>query len=98
MQGLATKGSRLGTKLRKRERDLRKGPILRPSLPPEFSDPDLNEGWEAAGGKKLSIKCTENRTGADRSTQSTGANPRHNFRNENITASDGDKELVLQSS
>ncbi|KAK6008481.1 hypothetical protein QM012_000384 [Aureobasidium pullulans] len=48
MQGLATKGSRLGTKLRKRERVLREGPVLRPSLPPEFSDPDLHEGWEAA--------------------------------------------------
>ncbi|KAG9778142.1 hypothetical protein KCU95_g12544, partial [Aureobasidium melanogenum] len=48
MQGLATKGSRLGTKLRKRECVLREGPILRPNLPPEFSDPDLNEGWEEA--------------------------------------------------
>jgi len=68
MQGLATKNSRLGTRLRKRERDLRKGPVLRPSLPPEFSDPDLNEGWEAADGKKRSKKCTENRIGADGST------------------------------
>ncbi|TIA34901.1 mating-type protein MAT alpha 1 [Aureobasidium pullulans] len=49
MQGLATKGSRLGTKLRKREHDLREGPAMRPVLPPEFSDPDLNEGWEEAG-------------------------------------------------
>ncbi|THV94269.1 mating-type protein MAT alpha 1 [Aureobasidium pullulans] len=49
MQGLATKGSRLGTKLRKREHDLREGPTMRPVLPPEFSDPDLNEGWEEAG-------------------------------------------------
>jgi hypothetical protein len=86
MQGLATKDSRLGTKLRKRERSLRHGPVLRPSLPPEFSDPDLNEGWEAADGEKCSNKCTENRTGADRSTQSTGASPRHNFHSENITA------------
>lgn len=51
MQGLATKGSRLGTKLRKREHDLREGPAMRPVLPTEFSDPDLNEGWEEAGGK-----------------------------------------------
>jgi hypothetical protein len=98
MQGLATKDSRLGSKLRKRERDLRKGPVLRPSPPPEFSDPDLNEGWEAADGEKRSDQCTGNRTGADRSPQSTGASPRHNFHSENITTPVGYKELVLQPS
>jgi hypothetical protein len=88
----------VGTKLRKRERDLRKGPVLRPSPPLEFSDPDLNEGWEAADGEKRSNQCTENRTGADRLPQSTGASPRHNLHSEDIITPDGYKELVLQPS
>lgn len=52
-KGLATQGSRLGTKLRKREFELRTGPPLRAAVPAEFSDPDLNEGWyneEEVGG------------------------------------------------
>ena len=86
MQGLATKGSRLGTKLRKRECVLREGPILRPNLPPEFSDPDLNEGWEEADGKRRPSNSSRDETGADKAAQSSGASPRHNFYGENITA------------
>ena len=55
MQGLVTRGSRLGTKLRKREYQMRTGPPLRPGEPPEFGDPNLNEGWydhEEAEGKE----------------------------------------------
>lgn len=46
MQGLATKGSKLGTGLCKREHELQRG---RAEVPPEFNDPDLNEGWYEVG-------------------------------------------------
>lgn len=45
MQGLSTKGSKLGTELRKHEYLRNEGPRLRFEGPPEFSDPDIYEGW-----------------------------------------------------
>nr|QBQ58041.3 MAT1-1-1 [Aureobasidium zeae] len=56
VQGLATKDSRLGTKLRKREHHLREGPAMQPRIPSEFTDPDINEGWqETDAGHRSSI-------------------------------------------
>lgn len=45
MQGLATKGSRLGTKLREHEMELRLRPYLNRTVPPEFDDSDLCGEW-----------------------------------------------------
>lgn len=45
MQGLTTKESRLGTKLRKREYFMREGPPFCPKDPREFEDPNIYEDW-----------------------------------------------------